>query len=917
MAIVCIDFETTYTKEYSLSKMSDVEYVLDPRFQTIMCAIKVGRAPTETFVGHNAVAQRLNAIEWRTTALLAHKVSFDGSILAWHYGHVPALYLDTLSMARATTHWHTGSSSLKRVSEYLDLPPKGDEVVKAQGKRLEDFSPDELAAYRAYCARDNENAREIFDLLRHAFLDTELRLIDLVARMFILPQVMLDAGVLHEHLIDVQERKAAIMQQVVERTDPSVFSSNAKFAVLLREHGVEVPMKRSPTTGEKIPALARGDWAFKELCADENQSLEVQALLAARIAAKSTLEETRTANLLRLSEIDWPRQGRGWAPVPLKYSGARTHRLSGDGGLNWQNFQRGSRIRAAVTAPAGYRIIHRDASQIEARMVAWLAGCETLLQAFAEGRDVYSEFASIVYDRPITRDDKLERFVGKTCLAAGTQVLTPRGAVCIENVTSTDLVWDGIEWVSHAGLIAQGRRETLTLSGVSLTPDHRVWCGDQYREASAAGKNGRFHPSVIAAASLPSPDMCSAPRAAESSLYWSDAIAAYQNIQLTATISKISRALAAMLARNKLRRRSDTGAMPKQCRTMRTARGCLTGWLRRLRGAITQHLETINTTVYAAFRSLKNGATTGLPFYATSRLSAAGTIQNGIWTASTTTRDMNLGTYDSLRRQLTWQTNATSSISRPSSESWKPVFDLANAGPRQRFTILSSDGPVIVSNCVLGLGYGCGAVKFRHMLFIGNGGQSIQVAEDFARNTVFLYREVYCEIPALWQLVGYLLSKLTGKPRTDRVGWEQQLPRLPVTPAAQALYLPSGLPLAYPEIRWFRDPATGREELCYTDQYQQPRRIYGAMGVENISQGLARIVVTDIAVAIKAETGYAPFLSTHDSLDYCVPASEAEALDAALEDAFAVPPVWAAGLPLASEGGWGRTLLDAEKAVNQ
>lgn len=632
MAIVCIDWETFYSKEYSLSKMSDVEYVLDPRFQTIMCAIKVGRAPTETFVGHDAVAQRLNMIEWRTTALLAHKVSFDGSILAWHYGHVPALYLDTLSMARATTHWHTGSSSLKRVSEYLDLPPKGDEVVKAQGKRLEDFSPDELAAYRAYCARDNENAREIFDLLRPAFLDTELRLIDLVARMFILPQVMLDAGVLHEHLIDVQERKAAIMQQVLATVDASVFSSNAKFAVLLREHGVEVPMKRSPTTGEEIPALARGDWAFKELCADENQSLEVQALLAARIAAKSTLEETRTANLLRLSEIDWPRQGRGWAPVPLKYSGARTHRLSGDGGLNWQNFQRGSRIRAAVTAPAGYRIIHRDASQIEARMVAWLAGCETLLQAFAEGRDVYSEFASTIYDRPVSRDDKLERFVGKTA--------------------------------------------------------------------------------------------------------------------------------------------------------------------------------------------------------------------------------------------------------------------------------------------VLGLGYGCGAVKFRHMLFIGNGGQSIQVAEDFARNTVFLYRDVYREIPALWQLVGYLLSKLTGKPRTDRVGWEQQLPRLPVTPAAQALYLPSGLPLAYPEIRWFRDPATGREELCYTDQYQQPRRIYGAMGVENISQGLARIVVTDIAVAIKAETGYAPFLSTHDSLDYCVPASEAEALDTALEDAFAVPPVWAAGLPLASEGGWGRTLLDAERAVN-
>jgi DNA polymerase len=61
-------------------------------------------------------------------------------------------------------------------------------------------------------------------------------------------------------------------------------------------------------------------------------------------------------------------------------------------------------------------LVAADSSQIEARLVAWLAGQTDLLQAFREKRDVYSEFASEVYGRTITKADKIERFVGKTCV---------------------------------------------------------------------------------------------------------------------------------------------------------------------------------------------------------------------------------------------------------------------------------------------------------------------------------------------------------------------------------------------------------------------------------------------------------------------------------------------------------------------
>jgi DNA polymerase I-like protein with 3'-5' exonuclease and polymerase domains len=84
--------------------------------------------------------------------------------------------------------------------------------------------------------------------------------------------------------------------------------------------------------------------------------------------------------------------------------------------VNLQNLPRTSPLRSALLAPADHAFVICDLSQIEARMVAWLAGQDDLRDAFAEGRDVYSEFASDVYGRAITKADKMERFVGKVCI---------------------------------------------------------------------------------------------------------------------------------------------------------------------------------------------------------------------------------------------------------------------------------------------------------------------------------------------------------------------------------------------------------------------------------------------------------------------------------------------------------------------
>lgn len=657
MGIVTLDFETYYDSSYSLRRMSEIEYILDPRFETILCAVKVDHAPTEIHVGHGEVARRLAAIDWSRNALLAHNTRFDGTIAAWHYGVQPKLYLDTLGMARATTHAVVGRSSLEKVSKYLGLPPKGDEVMRMIGVNLAALRtrPNELVAYVEYCKRDADNCRAIFDRLRSVFSATELALIDLLLRMFIEPQVLLDSDALALHLGQVQADRAAIMARV-SHIDPSTFSSNPKFAALLEAHGVEVPRKISPTTGEETWALAKNDRAFKELCDDDTQPLEVQALLAARINAKSTLEETRTKTLLNLSLREWgtpvdsvaasDASRRGWAPIPLKYWGAHTGRVSGDGGFNWTNFKRGSPIRGAVKAPKGYRIAHRDASQIEARMVAWLARCTRLLDAFAQGRDVYSEFASTVYGRRVTKADKGDRFVGKTS--------------------------------------------------------------------------------------------------------------------------------------------------------------------------------------------------------------------------------------------------------------------------------------------ILGLGYGMGGPRFRHTLFIGNGGMSLKIDDNEAYRIVKIYRDTYPEIPSLWADSAYWLESsmdqaqpiAIGGARSRRMMLSASYRPIPAVKfGAEAIWLPNGMCIAYPGLcKKILPPGQARRdtgvEIVYTDPYGAEVKLFGGKVVENISQALARIVITDIAVRVYQSTGYWMWMHTYDSLDYCVPEHEAPAFDALLDREFVVRPAWAPDLPLASEGGWGVTLMDAEKGVN-
>ena len=79
-------------------------------------------------------------------------------------------------------------------------------------------------------------------------------------------------------------------------------------------------------------------------------------------------------------------------------------------------------------------------------------------------------------------------FANAACLAADTLVLTETlGWVPITAVPEKERVFDGVEFVSHAGCTYAGIKRTMPMFGVRLTPDHKVLVKDVWEEARHVG----------------------------------------------------------------------------------------------------------------------------------------------------------------------------------------------------------------------------------------------------------------------------------------------------------------------------------------------------------------------------------------------------------------------------------------------
>jgi len=414
--ITVLDFETAWSRaEYTLSKMTTEEYVRDPRFKAWgLCWKVVGTDEIPVWVRGDRIGRWKSSIDWSRTAVLAHNAQFDVTILSWVYGIQPAFIFDTLSMARALRGVEVGNS-LATLAEAFELPPKGKAVHSTDGmlESIPFHIEQELADY---CKHDTYLCEQIFLRLIEGYPTKELKLIDMTLKMYTRPLLQLDKEMLAQAIEEERNAREGLLAKLgmVEAT----LASNPQFAQALKALGVDPPTKISKTTGEETLALAKNDALFQALLNHENE--DVALLCEARLKVKSTSERTRAQRFLDIAD-------RGNLPVPLSYYGAATGRWTAAKGsaINMQNLKRGSFLRKAIMAPEGHVIVVGDLSQIEPRVLAWLADYDALLDIFRAGGDPYAQFGSQMFSIPgMTKDTHpVERQSAKSALlGAGYQL---------------------------------------------------------------------------------------------------------------------------------------------------------------------------------------------------------------------------------------------------------------------------------------------------------------------------------------------------------------------------------------------------------------------------------------------------------------------------------------------------------------
>lgn len=424
--LLIFDAETFYDTDYSLKKMPTPNYILDPRFELQMVACKLDDGPHEIIDGPD-FGSYLATIDPALTTTVSFNSLFDNSILAWRYNWVPRRMIDAMGMARAILGHELRGFSLKEIAEFLGLQAKGTALSKMQGLRREQIIGQGLwPEFCQYALGDNFICEQIFLHLYPQFPKAERELMDMTLRCCVQPRFKCDVEMLKKHHEDVVEAKQLLLEAANDIPRTTIMSTE-KFKAALEARGVVVEMKISPTTGKETPAFAKTDEFMENL--QDHPDPVVAAMAAARLALKSTLEETRALKLLSIAQLDWPSYVAGTMPVPLRYGGAHTHRLSGEWKMNMQNMPtvRGSKgkskLRQSLIVAPDETVVTCDLAQIEARLSAWICGCTRLVDEFANKKDPYSQLATDIFGYPVNRKLKdaqgnvifaIEGFIGKT-----------------------------------------------------------------------------------------------------------------------------------------------------------------------------------------------------------------------------------------------------------------------------------------------------------------------------------------------------------------------------------------------------------------------------------------------------------------------------------------------------------------------
>lgn len=668
--------------------------------------------------------------------VVVHNSAFDRTILRHAGVHLPVEKVhDTMVQAMA----HSLPGSLGQLCDILGVPtdsakdkagkklihlftkPLGKNRVLDRATRL--THPEEWAAFVEYARLDVEAMRSVYTLLPKWNLSVSER------SLWLLDQKINDGGVAVDRELATAALRAArrageaLAAEISELTDGAVANTTQRDKTLtyLRSVGLETDDLKKGT----VNALLKGT----------DLSPEVRSMLNIRLQAAAT-SPAKYRTLLSATSSDGRLRGT------LQFCGAsRTGRWGGrlfqpqnlprptlkqpeiDFGIDamkaniedavFDNVMElcTSAVRGCLVAEHGKKLVIADLSNIEGRMLAFLAGEEWKLDAFRDfdkgiGHDLYKlAYARSFGKAPedVTGDERqLGKVMELACFGPDTQVLTQHGRVAIKDVTTYHKLWDGQEWVAHAGLIDRGFRKVMCLDGVEVTPDHRVLCAETWLPAKTVASCQNTLGLALATGSESLKSSASILDQEEGSCASGFSVPAEPlRTQYRYLISDEVRPLAVTLARGKpLTAGEKTGIATKaSAQTSRIGDGCVTAYQLATIGVTTRTTGGSTATAVEAYASTSLGEPTELRSSRTSCPSMGGTGQSLSLIASTLTEATNRETCASSLSAQTETTSEKSETSSDGSTSWKRVYDIALAGPRNRFTILTDSGALVVHNC--------------------------------------------------------------------------------------------------------------------------------------------------------------------------------------------------------------------------
>lgn len=634
----------------------------------------------------------------------------------------------------------------------------------------------------------------------------------------------------------------------------------------------------------------------------------------------------------------------------IKNCGPR-HRYAANGKLihncdrvNLQNLPRKSKLKSAIIAPKGYVIVGADLSAIELRLGLAFGGQMDKVEALGRGVDLYKDFASQVYNIGYNEVTDSQRFMGKTCIAEGELVLTDKGLKPIETVLLDDKVWDGVEWVSHDGLIYQGERDVITYQHLTATPDHIVYLSDgstcEFQEAANKGYQIVVTGDEGQEISLMGDNLARymQKRQEASTTYtgemplWERGLANFGqfNVREEQTMSQLCIDTTTWTSTTSTGRRQfntkTAETSERNASTMHQSKGqriqklwspwySVYVWFSGRMCAVYENFTKLFDRSYSRpdrqQRALRSGeseicvyerANSKQAEYFTCELEGSANTTTsverkplcaGVNSMQIHTDGINGGTDNSA--SLGFCAQQMQGMEQPKRKIRK-VYDILNAGPRHRFTVSGK----LVSNCQLSLIYGTGHNKLRQQTKQMSG---IDIGESEAKRMVDLYRSDYTEVVSTWTQGDALLHAV-------RDNQYMQMGRNGVIKVMghEGALLPSGLYMRYPDLRQSKvqTPDGLRKEWSVLKNKRERDKLYGSKVFQGLTQAMARCIIAEAMLRIAKK--HRVLLTIHDAAYLLAREDEADDVLRFVIDQLRIPPAWMPDIPLDAEGGYGPSL---------